>query len=244
VTIALTAMLEARASDPLIDFTLLRRRVFASANASLVLSFLALFAVSFVMPFYLEELRGYSALDTGMLLTPLPLTLAVVAPFAGALADRVGTRWLAAIGLTIACAGLFLLAGLSATATPWEVIWRLIVIGVGQGLFQSPNNSALMGAAPRQQQGLAAGFMATGRVVGQSMSVALAGAVLGAYSSTSAGATLVRLRDVPKDRIALGDLQQTFLTGFHAAFVVCGCVAACGILTSLVRGQEQRTGRA
>ncbi len=244
VAVVLTALLESRAPDPLIDVSLLRRRVFASANASLVLSFLALFAVSFVMPFYLEELRGYSAQDAGFLLTPLPLTIAVVAPFAGALADRIGTRWLAAGGLTIACSGLLLLAELSATATAWDVVWRLVVIGLGQGLFQSPNNSALMGAAPRQQQGLAAGFMATGRVVGQSMSVALAGVVLGAYGSTSAGAMLARLREVPPSPRQLAPLENTFLTGFHAAFVVCACVAACGILTSLVRGQDHRAGKA
>src|SRR6266704_3867870 len=99
--LALTAMVivELRVSNPIIDFSLLRRRVFLSANISLILSFLALFAVSFMLPLYLEELPGFSTEQAGLLLTPLPLTIAVLALFSGALADRIGTRWLAAGGL-------------------------------------------------------------------------------------------------------------------------------------------------
>ncbi len=74
---------------------------------------LALFAVGFLLPFYFEELQGYSTLRSGLLLTPLPLTLAVVAPLSGSLADRVGSRWLAPLGLALASAGLLLLSGLA-----------------------------------------------------------------------------------------------------------------------------------
>ncbi len=167
--IALLALVvvERRVSDPIIDLTLLRGRVFLSANASLILSFLALFAVSFMLPFYLEELRGFSTEQAGLLLTPLPLTIAVLAPFSGMLADRIGTRWLAAGGLAIACLGLVLISQLNAQSSVWDIIWRLVVTGAGQALFQSPNNSALLGAAPRGQQGSASGFLATGRVVGK-----------------------------------------------------------------------------
>src|SRR5205085_4294285 len=103
VALTIMVIVEHRVSHPIIDFSLLRRRVFLSANVSLVLSFLALFAISFMMPFYLEELRGFSVEQAGLLLTPLPLTIGLLAPFTGALADRIGTRWLAAGGLTIAC---------------------------------------------------------------------------------------------------------------------------------------------
>jgi hypothetical protein len=113
----------------------------------------------------------------------------------------------------------------------------LILVGLGQALFQSPNNSALMGAAPRGQQGQAAGFLATGRVVGQSMSVALAGAVMGAFGSTKAGQALTRMHGTSAQGAAF---TRTFLAGYHGALVVCACVAAIGIFTSMARGQESR----
>ncbi|HZU65825.1 MAG TPA: MFS transporter [Ktedonobacteraceae bacterium] len=237
IAFALLVIVELRVADPIIKFALLRDRVFLSANISLILSFLALFAVSFMLPFYLEELRGFSTEQAGLLLTPLPLTIAVLAPFSGALADRIGTRWLAAGGLSIACIGLIFISQLNAQSSIWDIIWRLVLTGVGQAMFQSPNNSALMGAAPRGQQGVAAGFLATGRVVGQSLSVALAGAVFASFGGALAGLLLASHRASPAQIPAL---QQTFNAGFHAAFITSAAIAAIGILTSLVRGKENR----
>jgi EmrB/QacA subfamily drug resistance transporter len=230
---------EQRARHPIIDFSLLRNRVFLSANISLILSFLALFAVSFMLPFYLEELRGFSIIQSGLLLTPLPLTIAAVAPFSGALADRIGTRWLAAVGLTIACIGLALISQLNAQSSVWDITWRLVFTGVGQAMFQSPNNSALMGAAPRSRQGVAAGFLATGRVVGQSISVALAGAIFIGLGGALAGGLLIAQQAhgfLPPQQI--GALQQNFAHAFQVAFIVCAAIAATGVMTSLVRGKE------
>ncbi|HJT55469.1 MAG TPA: MFS transporter [Ktedonobacteraceae bacterium] len=235
IAFTLLVIVEQRVSDPIIRFSLLHHRVFLSANVSLILSFLALFAVSFMLPFYLEELRGFSTEQAGLLLTPLPLTIAVLAPFSGALADRIGTRWLAAGGLTIACIGLIFISQLNAQSSIWDIIWRLILTGVGQAMFQSPNNSALMGAAPRGQQGIASGFLATGRVVGQSLSVALAGAIFASFGGTIAGLLLASHQASPAQIPAL---QQTFSAGFHAAFLTSAAIAAIGILTSLVRGRE------
>lgn len=232
------AFVERRVSNPIIDLELLHRRVFLSANVSLVLSFLALFAVSFMLPFYLEELRGFPTQEAGLLLTPLPLTIAVLAPFTGSLADRFGTRWLAAGGLTVACIGLVLISQLDAHSSIWDIVWRLIVAGAGQALFQSPNNSALMGDAPQGHQGSASGFLATGRVVGQSLSVALAGAIFAGLGGAAAGRILASGQGLPSGQVSA--LQQTFSNGFHAAFLVCAAIAAIGVLTSLVRGKEKR----
>jgi EmrB/QacA subfamily drug resistance transporter len=232
---------ESRMPDPVVDLSLFRNRVFTSAGLSSLLSFLALFAVGFLLPVYLEELRGFSTEAAGILLTPLPVVLALVAPVSGTLADRVGTRWLAASGLTLGCLGLVLLAQLTARTSPLDIAWRLGVIGVGQGLFQSPNNSALMGAAPRDRQGIASGFLATLRVVGQSLSVAVAGAVFAAAGGTAAGAALVAREHgahLSAGRVAA--LQQTFLNALHSAFVVCAIIAAIGIFASLVRGKQDR----
>jgi EmrB/QacA subfamily drug resistance transporter len=95
VSVVGAARVERRAPFPLVDPALLRSRIFVLANVSFMICMLALFAVGFLLPFYLEELRGYPTLRSGLLLTPLPLTLAVVAPLSGTLSDRVGSRWLA-----------------------------------------------------------------------------------------------------------------------------------------------------
>ncbi len=227
---------ELRVANPVLQLSLFKNRVFLSANLSLVLSFLALFAVSFMLPFYLEELRGFPTEEVGLLLTPVPITIAVIAPFSGMLADRFGTRWLAAGGLTIACLGLVFISQLNAQSSIWDIIWRLVLTGVGQAVFQSPNNSALMGAAPREQQGVAAGSLATGRVFGQSLSVALSGAIFAGLGGATAGLALV----THQSTTPISLLQQTFVSSFHVTFVVCACIAAVGIFASLVRGKENR----
>jgi EmrB/QacA subfamily drug resistance transporter len=229
---------ERHVREPIIRLTLLRNRVFASANVSLVLSFLALFAVSFMLPFYFEQLRGFSTEESGFLLTPLPLTIACFAPLSGALADRIGTRWLAASGLSFACVGLVLLSQLGAHDSVFDIVWRLSMTGFGQALFQSPNNSALMGAAPREQQGIASGFLATGRVIGQSVSVALAGAVFASLGGAAAGLALEQAHEGAPTGDVLA-LQQTFTSAFQATFLACAGIAALGVFTSLVRGKEE-----
>ncbi len=233
--VALIALpfIESRVTNPIIDLALFRNRVFLSANLSLVLNFLALFAVSFMLPFYFEQLRSFSTEQSGLLLTPLPLTIALVAPLSGSLADRIGTRWLAAVGMAIACIGLVLVSQLNTESTTWDIIWRLIFTGAGQAIFQAPNNSALLGSAPRKQQGSAAGFLATGRVMGQSVSVALAGAIFTSSGGAAAGSALAMYPSNPH-------LQQTFVNSFHVTFLVCASIAALGVLTSLVRGKEKK----
>jgi hypothetical protein len=103
-------------------------------------------------------------------------------------------------------------------------------------MFQSPNNSALMGSAPREQQGVAAGSLATGRVFGQSLSVALSGAIFAGLGGATAGLALV----THQGTTPVSALQQTFANSFHVTFIVCACIAAVGIFASLVRGREGR----
>jgi len=235
VALGLLPYVERRVANPIIDTKLLRNRVFLSANLSLVLSFLALFAVSFLMPFYLEQLRGFPTQIVGLLLIPLPVMIAIFAPISGSLADRLGsTRWLAAGGLAIACAGLILLSQLDAHSSVFDIIWRLLVTGFGQAIFQSPNNSALLGSAPPQQRGSASGFLATGRVMGQSLSVALAGAIFASLGGSAAGVALQQHQG------NLNALQQTFTTSFHTALLVCAVIAAIGVFSSLVRGGGEK----
>jgi EmrB/QacA subfamily drug resistance transporter len=239
--VALTGALLAarRVADPIIDLGLFSSRVFSSAIASMTLSMLALFAVGFLLPFYFEELRGFSAAHSGWLLTPLPIALAIVAPIAGAVSDRLGSRLIAPLGLAINAVALFLLARLDATSSTWDIMWRLGLAGVGQGLFQAPNTRALMAAAPATEQGTASGLLATSRITGQALSVAVAGTVFLGLGG-SAGATLLALQTsgAHLSGPAAEPLESTFLRGFHGALVVCSAFAALGALAALVRGRE------
>src|SRR5206468_10858116 len=126
---------ERRVRDPIIDLRLLQNGVFAAALLTMTLAVLALFAVGFMLPFYFEELRGFSVAKSGLFLTALPLSLALVAPISGSLADRFGSRWLASGGLALACFGLGLVAQLNARSADWDIIWPLVSTGAGQGLF-------------------------------------------------------------------------------------------------------------
>jgi EmrB/QacA subfamily drug resistance transporter len=230
----LFALQERRHPYPVIDFSLFRSRLFSSACLSLMLSFWSSFAVSVLMPFYFEQLRGYGAERTGLMLTPFPLMIALIAPLAGSLADRIGTRVLASVGMSVLCLGLWLLSRLDETSTPLAIIGCLTVAGAGQALFQAPNNSALLGAAPPERQGLASGMLATGRTVGQSLSVALAGAIFAAMGGAAAGRALVAGSGI--DRSAL---QHDFLHGYAITFAVQAGLAAIAAITSLARGNER-----
>ncbi|HEY4385513.1 MAG TPA: MFS transporter [Ktedonobacteraceae bacterium] len=237
VALVAAVVVEHRVPNPLLPLSLVKNRVFASANVSFLCAMLALFAPGFLLPFYFEELRGFPAAQAGFLLTPLSLTLAVMAPLSGSLADRFGSRLLAPLGLAIACFGLILLSQLNASSSSWDIIWRLVVIGIGQGLFQSPNTRALMGAAPPNEQAVASGLLSTSRVIGQAMSVALAGSIFSSFGAAAAGIRL-SLEGQSLSSGTVSTLQNTFLAGFHAAFILCATFAAIGIFTSLVRGNE------
>jgi EmrB/QacA subfamily drug resistance transporter len=223
-----------RGEQPLVDPALWTNRVFASASIALLLAFVATFGIAVLLPFYLVQLRGFPPQRAGLLMTPLPLTIALVSPMTGAVADRIGTQKLAASGMFVAAVGLAWLACLDASSSVARLVANLLVVGVGQATFQPPNNSALMGAAPRHRQGVAAGVLATGRVVGQSLSVALAGALFGAFGGSEAAHALRR------GHASASSVQVAFLRGMHAAFVGCAIVALVSSAVALVRGREGR----
>jgi EmrB/QacA subfamily drug resistance transporter len=221
---------------PILDMQLLRNRVFTFANITLMFAMMALFAPGFIMPFYFEQLRGFSTIETGLLLTPLSLMLAVVAPVSGTLADRFGSRWLSPIGLGVTCFGLFLVSQISLDSPLWDILLRLAIVGLGQGIFQSPNTRTMMGAAPRESQGEASGLLATGRVIGQSLSVALAGTIFIGLGGAVAGNLLsTQAGNLSPERVS--SLQAMFINGFHASLLICALFAAIGIFTAIARGK-------
>ena len=158
---------------PLLPVDLLRIPIFALSVMTSIAAFAAQMLAYVSLPFYLQDVLGRSAVQTGLLLTPWPVALAVMAPFAGWLADRYSAGVLGGLGLLVLAAGLLLIVLLPAHPGNLALIWRLAVCGLGFGLFQTPNSRAMLQSTPRQRSGGAGGMLSTARLLGQTGGAAL-----------------------------------------------------------------------
>ena len=175
--LALFVWIEGHVPAPMLDLSLFRSRVFNIATVSPILNYICVYSVLFLMPFYLIQGRGLTPTQAGLILTAQPLVMAMMAPLAGTLSDRIGSQIPTTLGMAILAGGLFLLSRLTPASSFFHVVVGLAVTGLGPGMFVAPNNSALMGAAPRSRQGIASGVLALARNVGMVLGVGLAGAV-------------------------------------------------------------------
>ncbi len=157
----------------LFDWGLFRSPLFNFATLSALANYIALFVMTLLVPFYLQEGLGRDPSRTGLILSAQPLVMALVATPSGWLSDRIGSRGLASAGLALQGLGLFCLSRVAASGTDLVVAACLAVVGLGTGIFISPNSSALMGAAPRARQGAASSVMAEARIVGMLLGVTL-----------------------------------------------------------------------
>lgn len=161
---------------PLFPVDLLRNRIFGMSIATSTVSFAAQMLAYVTLPFMFQMVLGRSAFETGLLMTPWPLALGVVAPIAGRLSDKVRAGLLGGIGLAVFAAGLFSLSRLGTHPATWDIAWRMALCGAGFGLFQSPNNRTIVSAAPRERSGAAGGMLATARLLGQTTGAVAVGA--------------------------------------------------------------------
>jgi DHA2 family multidrug resistance protein-like MFS transporter len=182
-------------SAPLFPLDLLRIRIFAMSIATSTVSFAAQMLAFVTLPFLFQSVLGRSVFETGLLMTPWPLALGVIAPFAGRLADRVRAGTIGGIGLAIFAFGLFMLSRLGTAPSTFDIVWRMALCGLGFGLFQSPNNRTIISSAPRERSGAAGGMLATARLLGQT-SGAVAVAVAFHLSGVAASPRLLALSAV------------------------------------------------
>ena len=227
---------ERRARNPVLDLSLFSNRIYNFSVLSAMIQSLALFAVNFLIIFYLQGVLGYDPLKAALLLIPLPIMTSVIAPPAGNLADRIGARIPATLGLIIQGAALVWFTRITPSTPYWQTAIGLGVMGLGGGLFYPPNTSAAMNASPKQRLGIASGTLATLRQAGMVTSFALSLAV--AASS------------IPKDimmklfvgtNVVLGSApMRAFVTGMHNAFLVSVVLVVIAAGISFVRGKEDR----
>jgi MFS family permease len=161
----------------MLDLSLFLDRTFASSTTIAVLNYVAVYTVVFLMPFYLENGRGMPVDRAGLLLAVMSLVMAATAPLSGWLSDRIGTRTPVVLGMLLLAAGSASLGLLGSTAPLVVVALALALVGLGTGVFVSPNTSALLGSAPLHRRGIASGILAEARNVGMVLGVGLAGAV-------------------------------------------------------------------
>jgi EmrB/QacA subfamily drug resistance transporter len=221
VLLAIFVRREMHIPAPMLDLSLFANRTFSASTVSAVLNYICLYGVLFLLPFYLLQGRGFEPAQAGLLLTAQPIIMAIAAPISGSLSDRIGSRLLSTIGMVILAVGLFLLARLGPASSNTAILVSLGVCGLGTGIFISPNNSALLGSAPRQRQGIASGILATARNVGMVLGVGLAGAIFTSITARGGDALL--------------------FTAVQAGMFTAAVLAVVGAVISSLRGKAQKS---
>ena len=211
-------ILQRRHPQPIIPPSLFGIELFRVNIITGLLVFIAI-AVIALMPFYLELGLGYSVQQVGLLLAVVPIGLGVTSPISGLLSDRFGSRPISVMGLVVVVASFLLLSTLSAETTAVGFMLRYLPVGIGVGLFQSPNNSAIMGSVPRERLGVSSSLLAITRSMGQTVGFAVLGAVWAAGVLRAAGGEVVGgAQAAPPAAIAAG-MQNVALVSAGLAAV-------------------------
>lgn len=218
--------LEGRIKEPMIDLSLFKRWPFLAGNVSGLLSFMAMFSNNMLMPFYLHSVLLLSPTQIGLAITPFPLLMAIAAPLSGYLSERVSPVILTSSGLGILMLGLFYLATLDAASAIWQVAVGQGIMGIGNGMFQSPNNNSVLSSVPASKVGLASGISALMRNVGMVSGTAVAVSVFENKRQQELAAMTVLNQDA---------YMNAFLSAYHLALIIGACFAAIGLMISLSR---------
>ena len=177
IFLTLFVVVEQKSAQPMIDLCLFQNTLFSINLITGFLTFLALSGTIILMPFFLENVLGYGPRAVGLMLASVPLGFAVMSPISGSLSDRFGTRPMAAIGLAVTLMGYYAISSFDADTTQSGYILNFLPIAIGMGIFSSPNNSAILGAVPRERLGVASGLLALTRSLGQTTGIAVLGAL-------------------------------------------------------------------
>jgi EmrB/QacA subfamily drug resistance transporter len=223
--LAIFVAIERRSPQPMIDLNLFRNRLFSVNLVTGLITFISMGGTIILMPFLLENVLGYSTRQVGLLMATVPLGIGVVAPISGSLSDRVGTRPITVVGLAAMLLGFFALSTVTTEMTTLGYILRFLPVGIGMGIFQSPNNSAVMGAVPRRRLGVASGLLSMTRTLGQTTGIAVLGALWASRVLFHSPTTL------PQGVTNAPPAAQ--VAGLHDTFVVVMGLLALGLALSI-----------
>jgi EmrB/QacA subfamily drug resistance transporter len=207
---------------PMLHLALFRNRLFSFSVGSALVNYICMASVLFLIPFYLIQGRGFSAAKAGIVMTAQFLSMVVTAPISGRIADRVGSRVPATTGMAILAVGLFILSAMNGESPLHLTVLGLMVTGVGVAIFVTPNNSAMLGAAPPGRKGIASGILATSRLLGMATGVSIAGAILAGVVGGRAA------HGIPPERV---------FKAIHLGFLAAGLVASAGTFLTAARSE-------
>ncbi|MGI9557450.1 MAG: MFS transporter [Solirubrobacterales bacterium] len=208
-------LVELRQRSPMLDVRLFRNRTFAGATTVAVIQTFSMFGMFLFIAIYMQRVLGFSALATGAAVLPQTVLIMFLAPTAGRLADRFGSRWLITTGLTLNGIALLLLSGLDAGSNFFDMMPAFVLSGFGMGMITTPMTSAALSAVPVDKSGVGSGVLTTARQLGIALGIAVMGAIIAAHTGEVAGGT---------------GSPQAFVDGFTTALVVGACASFAGAL--------------
>jgi EmrB/QacA subfamily drug resistance transporter len=224
-------IIEGHQRAPMLDLSLFSNRLFSAAAAAAFLNGLSRFALMFVFVFFFQGAQGDSALVAGLKLTPMAVGMLIASPIAGTVADRRGSRGLAALGMLVSAAALGAMTSLGADSPFWQSGLWLFVVGCGSGMFNSPNTAAMMGSVPSNRRGVAAGARMLVQNAGAVISIAFVMAVVTAGIPT---AVLFKIFSGLAQGLTSAQLAP-FIANMHMALWILAAVSVVGAAVSMLR---------
>ena len=219
--------------DALLDLSLFSNPGFTAGNLAALLNYAGFYFLPFFLSYYMQRVLGYPPSHASEVLLAIFLSMVVLAPLSGRLSDRIGSRGLATGGMALIAAGIASLTMLGTSATAQEVALRALVVGVGMGLFSSPNTAAVMRSSPKERLGTANATLSTVRVIGQALSLAIAGSLAAVLIPR---ATLVYIFTGLGSPASVSPVR--FVEGLRMVYEVMAALVAAGAVASAVRGKE------
>lgn len=215
---------EFRVESPVLNVKLFQNTTFALSSLAALINYSATFAVVFLLSLYLQYIKGLDPQSAGLILVAQPIVMAIFAPIAGRLSDRVRPQKLASLGMALSTIGLLIFAFITAeTGIAW-IMGGLVVLGLGFGLFSSPNTSAIMGSVEKRFYGAASAMVSTMRLLGQMLSMGLAMMVFALFIGS--------VQITPAQDSAL-------LKSIQTVFMICTALCFVGIFASVAQGQKK-----
>ncbi len=226
VTFILFIWYEKRIEYPMLELSIFRNWAFTAGNLAGVLSFMAMFSSTLLVPYFLHDVLAFAPAKTGLIMSAFPLVMAIVAPLSGTLSDKLGPLALTTSGLGLMALGLVLTAKLDANSSLWLIMASQALMGLGNGMFQSPNNNSVMSAVEPRQLGVAGGINALARNFGMVCGTAVAVSILEYHRAASLSGI---------SQPTQGQQIAAFMDGYQAALLVGAGLAVAGVLVSFKR---------
>jgi len=214
---------EKRIQNPVLNVSLFTKNtVFAMSNIAALINYSATSAITFLLSLYLQYIKGLTPQEAGLVLVVQPIFMAVLSPIAGRMSDKIEPRVLASVGMTLTVIGLAMFIAMTADSTILFIATNLVFLGLGFGLFSSPNQNAVMSSVPKEVYGVASATLGTMRLTGQMLSMGIVMLIF----SLSIG----RIQITP-------EYYPQFVSALRTAFLIFALLCSFGIYASLARGK-------